>query len=116
MTIERDVGWAAGFFEGEGTVRFIRQTQNKKPYGRLKLSITQVGREPLDAFRNVFRAGKVTGPYGPYSQNKKPYYQYSVSGFQAKAIIEWMLPYLFQKGEQAKKALTEYKEYNDGKA
>lgn len=112
-----DIGWAAGFFEGEGYIGFVHQVNqlNKKDYPRLVLSISQVYREPLDKFLEIFKLGTVRGPYGPYSTTKQSYYQYMTSGEKAVEIINKLLPYLFRKGEQAEEALLKYKEYNNEK-
>ena len=109
---KHDVGWAAGFIEGEGHIGFLYQDHpNGKSYGRLKLNVTQVYPEPLYKLVEVLGVGSVLGPYGPYADNKKPYYQYNVSGGEAVQAILQVLPYLFQKGEQARSALQEYKDY-----
>ncbi len=109
-----DVGWAAGFIEGEGYVGYIEQVRNGKPYGRLKLNVCQVYREPLDKLAEVLGVGKVRGPYGPYTGNRQPHYQYSANGQEAVYAINKVLPYLFHKGEQAVVAVAKYKEYNIG--
>ncbi len=115
MTKSHNIAWASGFFEGEGYVGF-KYTLNKmwnKSYPRFVISISQVSREPLDKFKEIFGAGTVRGPYGPYATTKQSYYQYQVSGEKALNIVEQMLPYLFQKGVQAQEAIRAYKEYQD---
>ena len=119
MVIERDldIKWAAGFFEGEGYAgfkNFYNKTW-KRYYPRLTVSVVQSHKEPLDAFRDIIGYGEVRGPYGPYSTNRKAFYSYHLSGDQAAEAIERMLPYLFQKGEQSKSALDEYKSYQEAK-
>jgi hypothetical protein len=110
---KHDVAWAAGFFEGEGTVGCRLQMQNNKPYYRLVANVTQTFREPLDKFQEIFGTGKVRGPYGPYSGNRQPHFQYNISGKNAVEVLEKMLPYLFHKGEQTREALAKYKEYTN---
>jgi len=108
-----DVGWAAGFFEGEGYIGF-NYSLNKiynRTYPRLVLSVSQVYREPLDKLKEVLIVGSVRGPYGPYSTTRQAYYQYQTSGDKAVLAIELMLPYLLAKGDQARKAMELYKEY-----
>lgn len=111
---KHDVGWAAGFFEGEGYSGFNYLIGYKKrKYPKLTLSIAQVYREPLDKFQEIFGIGKVRGPYGPYGTTKQAYYQYQTSGPKAVEVLEKMIPYLFQKRLQAEQAIKEYKE-NEG--
>lgn len=107
----QDVGWAAGFFEGEGNARSPIERVAGKDYAYLRLTIAQVHREPLDAFREVFGKGMVRGPYGPYSGNRQPHYQYMVHGADALIVANEMLPYLFHKGEQIKAALAIHMEH-----
>jgi hypothetical protein len=109
--------WAAGFLEGEGYIgfKYSLNKQYNKQYPRLVLSISQVHREPLDAFKNIFNKGTVRGPYGPYHTTKQSYYQYQISGDGAVEIIEKMLPYLFQKGIQAQEAVRKYRKYLNDK-
>lgn len=99
--------WAAGFFEGEGHVKVC----HKGPRKWFVIEIAQVHREPLDAFRELFRFGKVYGPYGPYATNKQAYYQFSAYGEDAKEICYQLLPFLFNKGKQIEEALAEHEEY-----
>lgn len=101
------VQWAAGFFEGEGHIRWA----DKKRSPFLHLEIAQVNREPLDAFRDIFGKGNVCGPYGPYAANKKPYYVYGVYGQDAEDIGLAMLPYVFGKANQITEAIKERGEY-----
>lgn len=110
-----DVGWAAGFVEGEGYIGFVSQSKNKEEYPRLKLNVAQTHREPLDKLQEVLGVGKVRGPYGPYTGNRQPHYQYNISGNLAVEALEKMMPYLFRKGEQARLAIQKYKEYCIGR-
>lgn len=74
---EQERAWAAGFFDGEGSVGL--HVNNKKK--RLQVSISQSnGPELLERFARVVGVGKVRGPYGPYSPNQQPYYQYMSYG------------------------------------
>lgn len=105
--------WVAGFFEGEGnaTIRNHTKTKGRVVYPCLALQVAQVHREPLDALCEILKAGKVRGPYGPYSTTKQPYYQWSVVGKESIAVAEKLIPLMFHKGEQVQQALDKYKEY-----
>ncbi len=110
------IEWAAGFFEGEGYVGWNKgyNKEVKKNYPKVVVQISQVYREPLDKFQEVFGAGSVRGPYGPYNGTKQPYYQYQASNWEAIMIIQKMLPYLFRKGDQAREVLSKYEKYHNG--
>lgn len=105
--IGRSIEWCAGFFEGEGNFR-VNKAKGRKNYPHLQLA--QVHREPLDAFQECFQVGKVHGPYGPYSTNKQPYYQFVIYGDEAIDVANAMLPYLFQKKKQIEEALIYYEQ------
>ena len=105
-----DVAWAAGFFEGEGHVKCVKRKNVKRTDRYFSIEIAQVYPEPLEYFKDIF-GGKVYGPYGPYSTNKQPYYMYAAYGAVARDALDLMMPYLFRKGDQARKALDEWNEY-----
>jgi hypothetical protein len=109
------LGWAAGFVKGEGYIGFVDQNIGGKNYPRLKFNVVQVFREPLDKLQEVLGVGKVRGPYGPYTNNRQPHYQYNISGPLAVEALEKILLYLFQKGDQARKAIQQYKDYTFGR-
>lgn len=100
------IAWIAGFFEGEGN--FGPNTKQKK-YHCPVVQIAQTYREPLDFIYQYTGFGKVYGPYGPYTTQTKPYYQYSIYGNDALEFIDMILPFLFSKGDQVRKVLNEYK-------
>ncbi len=108
--------WCAGFFEGEGnaTVREHKKAHGRLIYPCLALTVSQVYREPLDALCECLGAGKVRGPYGPYSGNRQAHFQWTVSGVQSIAVAEKLIPLMYRKGEQVQQALDAYKEYLNG--
>lgn len=101
------VAWAAGFFEGEGHVN----VQLRKGKSFFALSVAQVYRSPLDRMCELF-GGKVYGPYGPYSTNKQPYYQWTAYTNDAFKALDEMFPYLLRKGGQAEEKLQMWKEHH----
>ena len=80
MKTER--AWAAGFFDGEGTVVAFRPERYKT--AQVTLAIAQLERATLVRFRAAVGAGTITGPY-KYKTNQRPYYKW-FSG--AKADVE----------------------------
>lgn len=111
MTESEKLAWVAGFFEGEGC---FRVNFSKGKYKCAHVQVAQVSREPLDFIWAYTGLGVVNGPYGPYQNNKKPYYIYNVYGEDAVEFVTELLPYLFAKGEQVKEALNELRQYQDG--
>lgn len=89
-----ELAWAAGFFEGEGSVGVNRLGGVAQP--RLRLFIGQKNdRWPVDRFAAAVGLGNVNGP------DKRGVYQWSVSGAKAHQAMELLLPHL---GEQSKKS------------
>lgn len=62
MMNENELYWAAGFFDGEGTIGYH---PGKKA---IYMKVVQVANEPLERFQKAVGGGKV---YGPYKQGRK---------------------------------------------
>jgi hypothetical protein len=86
--------WAAGFFDGEGSVGMsnLAKSGNRS----LLLSVGQLVREPLDVLVDLY-GGSIHLDTG----QDKPIYRWRVGADKAANAIEEMLPYLRVKGEQA---------------
>jgi hypothetical protein len=101
-----ELAWAAGFFDGEGSV-------GRRRGGRLlQMQVTQsypYGYETLTRFGTAVRGGKVYGPYGPYKGARKQYFCWCVSGLiPSVKVIRQLHPYLSRhKREDIFKALPE---------
>lgn len=103
---ELDVAWAAGFFDGEGSIS-IRKTYSKlksqgttrQTYG-LYLRVAQVDRSPLDKFTLIFGTGSVNKVRRD-DPNRPMYHDWCAAGESAARILARMLPYLTVKRERA---------------
>jgi len=84
-----EVAWAAGFFEGEGTI-----TQNG---GRLVARLNNTDSEPVYRFAKIARFGEVYGPY-QYEQRdgcrRKPYWVWLAEEYDALEVLELLWPWL----------------------
>ncbi len=90
--MDTEYAWAAGFFEGEGCVT----ANSNKPKRTIKLNVGQSGEEcppNLLRFKAAVGKGKITGPYGPYLVNRKPTWQFNVSGKDVPIVFALLLPY-----------------------
>lgn len=72
FSIEEQVAWAAGLFEGEGCVT--------KAGGRVNLRVTSTDQDVLEQFAAFVGAGKV---YGPYVNTSK-------DGHRRKLFFVWV--------------------------
>jgi hypothetical protein len=93
---ERELAWAAGFFDGEGcTSLAVCRRDGKIISYKAHVCIAQVQAEPLIRFRNAVNIGKVYGPYKKESPNQQPQYRYSIQSKDGtKEVIRQLRPYL----------------------
>lgn len=85
--------WAAGFFDGEGSVKLhYNKYQGNRGRPQLWLSINQCSAIPLTRFRRAVGVGKVYGPYNlTYKGNRRPYWQFQAT---RSADVELVLNYI----------------------
>jgi len=109
-----ELRWAAGFFDGEGTIAFTRTRKPtlRHPHGHrfIALEVPQSGRrETLDRFLSAVGIGKVFGPYNR-PPNRKPVFRFAVAKFEhVQAVVALLWRFLSApKREQAVDALTKY--------
>jgi hypothetical protein len=84
-----EVAWAAGLFEGEGSITMSGR------YVHLQLSSTD--EDVVWRFCEIVRAGRV---YGPYTQDctdgyrRKPFWMWVCTGLDARPVFRMMMPWL----------------------
>jgi hypothetical protein len=83
--------WCAGFFDGEGCIGFYGH------HVQLHIRVTQKVREPLLALQELFGGGVYT--------QAKAYQWCCNSAYEARYVLESLLPYLVVKKAQAELAL-----------
>lgn len=85
-----EIAWAAGFFEGEGTI-----TQCN---GRLVTRVKNTDEEPIYHFASIIRFGEVYGPYHHPGQadgcKRKPYWVWHAEEYEALEVLELLWPWL----------------------
>jgi hypothetical protein len=109
-----ELAWAAGFFDGEGSVSKYTTRRGDKEYTYLQMNCPQVEREVLDRFLAAVGVGVVYGPYGfqkyaPPGSVWKPHWMWNARGFeQVQQVIATLWPWLGTvKREQARRLLIE---------
>ncbi len=105
-----DLAWAAGFYDGEGSVSVTGSTlQYKEGRTSICISVGQVNREPLDKLTDIFGIGEI---YGPYARGgtSQPIYLYKVYGYvNVQYVIAQMWSYISSaKKAQVRKAFTQF--------
>lgn len=114
ITIDREkLAWAAGFYDGEGTM--CCKTINGK-WSSLSISIHQTNKDTLERFQDaVSGLGKVTGPEKSASRlhpNRLPIYLWRCQKFEdAQQVVCLLSPWLTpHKKKQAYEALRNYQQ------
>ena len=86
-----EVAWAAGLYEGEGSVG---------PQGggtSCTLAITMTDREPLERFQAALGLGTLLGPYQPKGPRRKPIWRWTCNGYEKLQVVyeafkDWLSP------------------------
>jgi hypothetical protein len=95
-----DLAWAAGLFEGEGS---ISPRKTAAPH-LWQLALTSTDEDVVRTFCEVIGSGRVYGPYGYVNgtsrrrDHHKPYWRWSVSDqLGIEAVAGLLRPYLFER-------------------
>jgi hypothetical protein len=80
-----ETAWAAGFFDGEGTVfaktqKYTTVKGEKREYPAVAVSVSQADPRPLKRFVAAIGIGNVSGPYRNGKLGKRPIYYWRVEG------------------------------------
>ena len=97
-----DLSWAAGLFEGEGSIHLGKH--HKKWQARLQMQMTDL--DVMKRFQAIVGGPEIRGPY-QYRAENKPIYQWATTRQElVQAIIVALWPWLGERRrEQAKLAL-----------
>jgi hypothetical protein len=110
--IQTELAWAAGFFDGEGTITaFIDKAGKNYKYSVIKLQVRQVDKRPLERFIKAVGI-KNNWIYGPYTRpgvGQRIYTIQFATFERVQACVAILWKYLSEpKKEQYKRALKEY--------
>lgn len=88
MSTEAEIGWAAGLYEGEGTIGV------HPPYG-VRLIIKMTDLDVLVRWQRVIAIGKIYGPYQPKNPKHKPTWELRVANWRdiidvCAKLLPWM--------------------------
>jgi hypothetical protein len=94
----RDVAWAAGLFEGEGSVGMTGR--NKAPQPRMSIGMSD--KDVLDEFARIVGIGKVYGPYRGQGrktpEHYKPMYMWRPGRItEIQQVLRAFWPYLGER-------------------
>jgi hypothetical protein len=102
-----EIAWAAGLFEGEGSICIFEQKHNVLPLIRLCLQMTD--RDIVERFCRIMECGRVTGEHRFGREHHKPTYRWHIGNRRdVERILLALLPYLGQRRTaKANEALAE---------
>jgi hypothetical protein len=100
MGTETELAWAAGFFDGEGSISVRRDSRpGRKP--ALLLDIEQTDQRPLLRFHDAVRAGSLSRRPDSRGPNRKRLYRLHAGDKGTRRIIAALWPWLSEpKREQ----------------
>ena len=91
--------WAAGLFEGEGSIYInktpgrLRKDGSRPVYYYPVLAVAMSDEDVIRKFHRIVGLGVVNGPY-ELREGNKPMWYWRAQGKQAYQVMKWMLPYL----------------------
>jgi len=107
MTREIDLAWAAGFFDGEGSIGVYWRKAERYYRGGfwiLRLSLTQVKQEVLQDFHSIVVLGSTSKKVSTNPKHRDKWIWASAARSGGR-VLELMLPYLRGKKQEAEVAL-----------
>ena len=95
MDRETEIAWAAGFFEGEGTIRDVkgipRNDGHRQHY--MYLQIVNTDLQMIERWKRIMGAGPIYHQKGP--ERNKPLYSVRIeNGEKVKEAVKLLWPYL----------------------
>jgi hypothetical protein len=88
--MEHGIEWAAGFFEGEGSISWSARS--------MSLDVAQVDLQPLEWFAKAVGLGRITGPYSSPAQQTQDwqpkYFWRCRKKNEVLKTMDLLLPYL----------------------
>lgn len=110
MNNEKEIAWAAGLFDGEGTI-YTYSPSNRPKMIKLQLAIQMTEFHPIERFAKLF--GLKIRKNRPYGVSKLPTYQINAySEEKVIQIFETIKPFLSKhKIKQGEEAIAKRKNY-----
>ena len=109
MATEAELAWAAGLFDGEGSLGVYRHTQyhgGKKYVGlHLIVKLAMCNQQAVEKFGEIVGEGKVNQSPRPTNSGRLVW-TWNTGGVRAGLVLTKLLPYLVVKREQAELGLV----------
>ncbi len=106
---DTDYAWAAGLFDGEGSV--VISNPKDRPNPRIHLTVSMTCKKTIDRFHSIFPQGNIFYKYPKDYQEKGylPQWRWSVeSAPKVVEVIKKLAPYLVTKQDKINDALEHW--------
>lgn len=107
MPTEAELAWAAGFFDGEGSIQIVRKIRKGYESYELFVRVSQLSDVPLRKFAEWFG--------GDVYFNDQPIWYWQLSSKKVGTALDQLLPYLVVKRSEANVALRFQSRRRNGK-
>ena len=120
---EAEIAWAAGLFEGEGSISPQIAAGRTDRVVRVALNITSTDLDVLERFHRIVGCGHIRGPR--QRKHYKPQWAWTVTKFEhSKAVLAAFEPWLLSRRnararevlEMQRQSQSEHRVYGDGYA
>lgn len=106
MLTDRDRGWAAGIFDGEGSISLVRPSQNRHQRSyTLSISITNSDPRILTRFQGLLGGALYAMRHRSGRPGYRELWSWQANAGKARQVLETLLPALVGKSDQALVAL-----------
>lgn len=96
---ERGIEWAAGLFEGEGSLHIQKNTQRTNQSWVLSLNLSMTDEDTVREFHRIVGVGGVYYSHckSQRERGRKPLWDWRVRGHKAEELAWRLMPYLMQR-------------------
>jgi hypothetical protein len=109
MSEEWKIAYAAGLFDGEGSLNIYETATRSAGYrGKPTIRIAMTNKEAIEFFRDVLEIDNQITVVPPQKEGYSQQYKIKLTHQKAKRVLLLLLPYLIIKKEAAVKILTDY--------
>lgn len=112
MSDSHAIAWAAGLFDGEGSIFASESMKRKRRNVRLHMAIRMTTLDDVERFHRAVGVGSVRGPYQPNGPRKPQWAWTAGTDENVRQCVALLWPYLGKnKREQATRAFAARDEY-----
>jgi hypothetical protein len=115
VATETEIAWAAGLFEGEGSITYIPRGLHPD----LQVAINMTDEDVVRRFEAVVDRGRVYGPYHPpsHGDRRKPFWRWMATGDAGHDVLDaldlWLSPRRVAQARLYGVSLTGYEGQKD---